>query len=90
MTRAEMAECAGTAAALLNFSGQKNDLVVGLEAADAELCKTCAGCRNFERENSLCSFYAECHFDRRAVVAVPFNGTGYCHNWHAKEATNGR
>jgi len=64
-------------------------VVIPMEAAAAELRKSCAGCRNFERENSLCSFYAECHFDRRAVVAVPSNGTGYCHNWHAKEAANG-
>jgi len=47
----------------------------------AELRKSCAGCSNL--------FYAQCFFDARAVIYVPFDGTGYCHNWQPKEATNG-
>jgi len=84
-TRAEMAECAGAAAALLNFSGQKNDLVVGLEAADAELRKTCAGCRHFSGQA------AEHEFDGCLIGNnSPADGTGYCaHGWEAKWSANG-
>jgi len=93
-----MAECAGTAAALLNFSGQKNDLVVGLEAADAELRKTCAWCKWFrarggshgQRLLGWCAKVKRRDFPEPvydAELGVPADGSGYCHNWHAKEAT---
>ena len=58
-------------------------VVIPMEAAVDELRKSCAGCRDYQQRgpvslHSMCESWGEW---------VPINGTGYCHNWHAKEAT---
>jgi len=50
-----------------------------LEPVAAELRQSCAGC----------SQYVAPEFCRLFTALIPRDGTGYCHNWAAKEATNG-
>ena len=71
-------------------SGQREMIttVLPMEAAAVELRKTCAGCSRLEfGENHNGEIRAWCGFT--AEMCVPMDGSGYCHNWQAKEATNG-
>jgi len=52
-----------------------------IDAAVAELRKTCTGCRHFR--GSLCRAY-QVDGGVHAVISVPLDGSGFCHEWSAK------
>jgi len=60
---------------------REDSFVRDLEAAAAELRKTCTGCRHFR--GSLCRAY-QVDGGVDAVISVPLNGSGFCHEWSAK------
>jgi hypothetical protein len=74
MTREEMAQVCISAAGESIFHAE-------LEAIAAELRKSCAGCRHWERSDDG----VRCRSPHGVVILMPADGSGYCRpGWEAK------
>jgi hypothetical protein len=76
MTRQEMASAVDDQARMARYEGA--ELVAKeLDAAAAELRKSCAGCKHFTfTTRSVCKWWDD--------YGVPDDGSGFCHEWSAK------
>jgi len=57
--------------------------VIPMEAAVEELRKSCAGCHSFEPPSG--GYHVDPYCQALESDCLPYDGSGFCHNWKAKE-----